>query len=172
VIKADGLAGGKGVVICVDINEAMAVCDDILVQKTLGEAGEKVVIEEFLEGEEASFMVLTDGDHVLSLASSQDHKRVFDNDEGPNTGGMGAYSPAPVVTSAMHERILDEILKPLLAALRNKGIRYRGVIYVGLMITKSGPKVLEFNARFGDPECQPIMMRVKSDPTALLIDGN
>ena len=174
VIKADGLAGGKGVVICVDINEAIAVSDGILVQKTLGEAGEKVVIEEFLEGEEASFMVLTDGDHILPLASSQDHKRVFDNDEGPNTGGMGAYSPAPVVTSAMHERILDEILKPLLAGLRNKGIRYRGVIYVGLMITKTGPKVLEFNARFGDPECQPIMMRLKSDLVPLLeatIDG-
>ncbi len=174
VIKADGLAGGKGVVICVDINEAIAVSDAILVQKTLGEAGEKIVIEEFLEGEEASFMVLTDGDHILPLASSQDHKRVFDNDEGPNTGGMGAYSPAPVVTSAMHERILDEILKPLLAGLKNKGIRYRGVIYVGLMITKSGPKVLEFNARFGDPECQPIMMRLKSDLVPLLeatIDG-
>jgi phosphoribosylamine---glycine ligase len=174
VIKADGLAGGKGVVICVDINEAIAVSDGILVQKTLGEAGEKVVIEEFLEGEEASFMVLTDGDHILPLASSQDHKRVFDNDEGPNTGGMGAYSPAPVVTSAMHQRILDEILKPLLVGLRNKEIRYRGVIYVGLMITQSGPKVLEFNARFGDPECQPIMMRLKSDLVSLLeatIDG-
>jgi phosphoribosylamine--glycine ligase len=174
VIKADGLAGGKGVVICLDINEAIAVSDGILVQKTFGEAGEKVVIEEFLDGEEASFMVLTDGDHILPLASSQDHKRVFDNDEGPNTGGMGAYSPAPVVTSTMHQCILDQILKPLLAGLENKGIRYRGVIYVGLMITKSGPKVLEFNARFGDPECQPIMMRLKSDLLPLLeatIDG-
>jgi phosphoribosylamine--glycine ligase len=174
VIKADGLAGGKGVLICVDINEAIAVSDGILIQKTLGKAGEKVVIEEFLEGEEASFMVLTDGDHILPLASSQDHKRVFDNDEGPNTGGMGAYSPAPVVTSAMHQRILDEVLKPLLAGLKSKGIRYRGVIYVGLMITKTGPKVLEFNARFGDPECQPIMMRLKSDLVPLLeatIDG-
>jgi phosphoribosylamine---glycine ligase len=174
VIKADGLAGGKGVVICPDINEAMAVSDAILVQKTFGKAGEKVVIEEFLAGEEASFMVLSDGDHILPLASSQDHKRVFDNDEGPNTGGMGAYSPAPVITSAMHERILDEILKPLLAGLRNKGIRYRGVLYVGLMITESGPKVLEFNVRFGDPECQPIMMRLKSDLVPLLevtIDG-
>ena len=174
VIKADGLAGGKGVVICPDINDAIAVCDGILVQKTFGEAGEKIVIEEFLEGEEASFMVLTDGDYILPLASSQDHKRVFDNDEGPNTGGMGAYSPAPVVTLALHQRILDEILKPLLVGLNNKGIRYRGVIYVGLMITKSGPKVLEFNARFGDPECQPIMMRLKSDLVPLLegtIDG-
>jgi phosphoribosylamine---glycine ligase len=174
VIKADGLAGGKGVVICPDVSVAIAVCDAILVQKTFGEAGGKIVIEEFLDGEEASFMVLTDGDHILPLASSQDHKRVFDNDEGPNTGGMGAYSPAPVVTSAMHQRILDEILKPLLVGLKNKGIRYRGVIYVGLMITQSGPKVLEFNARFGDPECQPIMMRLKSDLVPLLeatIDG-
>ena len=174
VIKADGLAGGKGVVICLDVNEAMAASDSILIQKSLGEAGEKVVIEEFLEGEEASFMVLSDGDHILPLASSQDHKRVFDNDKGPNTGGMGAYSPPPVVTSAMHQRVLDEILKPLLVGLKNKGIRYRGVIYVGLMITESGPKVLEFNARFGDPECQPIMMRLQSDLVPLLeatIDG-
>jgi phosphoribosylamine--glycine ligase len=132
------------------------------------------VIEEFLEGEEASFMVLTDGDHILPRASSQGHKRVGDNDEGPNTGGMGAYSPAPGGTSAMHQRILDETLNPLLVGLKNKGIRYRGVIYVGLMITESGPKVLEFNARFGDPECQPIMMRLKSDLLPLLeatIDG-
>jgi phosphoribosylamine---glycine ligase len=174
VIKADGLAGGKGVVICLDIKDAITVSDGILVQKTFGRAGEKIVIEEFLDGEEASFMVLTDGDHIVPLASSQDHKRVFDNDEGPNTGGMGAYSPAPVVTSAMHERILHEILKPLLAGLKARGIRYRGVIYVGLMITKSGPKVLEFNARFGDPECQPIMIRQKSDLVPLLeatIDG-
>ena len=174
VIKADGLAGGKGVVICPDIDEAVAVSDAILVQKTFGQAGEKVVIEEFLEGEEASFMILSDGDHVLPLASSQDHKRVFDNDEGPNTGGMGAYSPAPVITPAIHERILDEIVKPLLAGLRNKGIRYRGLLYVGLMITKNGPRVLEFNVRFGDPECQSIMMRLKSDLVPLLeatIDG-
>jgi phosphoribosylamine--glycine ligase len=174
VIKADGLAGGKGVVVCLDVNEAMAASDGILIQKSLGEAGEKVVIEEFLEGEEASFMVLSDGDHILPLASSQDHKRVFDNDKGPNTGGMGAYSPPPVLTSTMHQRVLDEILKPLLVGLNNKGIRYRGVIYVGLMITESGPKVLEFNARFGDPECQPIMMRLQSDLVPLLeatIDG-
>jgi phosphoribosylamine--glycine ligase len=174
VVKADGLAAGKGVLICTDHEQAEAAIDDILVRHAFGQAGEKVVIEEFLDGEEASFMVLTDGDHVLPLASSQDHKRVFDNDEGPNTGGMGAYSPAPVVTSAMHQRILHEILKPLLAGLKNEGIRYRGVIYVGLMITKSGPKVLEFNARFGDPECQPIMMRLRSDLVSLLeatIDG-
>ena len=142
--------------------------------KAFGPAGEKVVIEEFLDGEEASFMVLTDGDHILPLASSQDHKRVFDNDEGPNTGGMGAYSPAPVVTPEVHRRILHEILAPLLAGLKKKNIRYRGVIYVGLMITQDGPTVLEFNARFGDPECQPIMMRLKSDLVELMeaaIDG-
>ena len=174
VIKADGLAAGKGVLICADRREAEAAVEAFLVRKTLGEAGDKVVIEEFLDGEEASFMVLTDGEHILPLASSQDHKRAFDNDQGPNTGGMGAYSPAPVVTPQMHERIHREILAPLLVGLKTEKIRYRGVIYVGLMITQDGPKVLEFNARFGDPECQPIMMRLKSDLIALMeatIDG-
>lgn len=174
VVKADGLAAGKGVFICASREEAEATIDEILVQKTFGQAGERVVVEEFLEGEEASFMVLTDGEHILPLATSQDHKRVFDNDQGPNTGGMGAYSPAPVVTPAIHQRILNEILIPLLAGLNKRGICYRGVIYVGLMITKNGPKVLEFNVRFGDPECQPIMMRLKSDLVPLLeatIDG-
>ena len=175
VIKADGLAGGKGVVITAKIEEAQAVVDGILVNKVFGNAGDKLLIEEFLDGEEASFMVLTDGEHVLPLASSQDHKRVFDHDEGPNTGGMGAYSPAPVVTPEIHHRVLRDILTPLLAGLKSQDIHYRGVIYVGLMITKDGPKVLEFNARFGDPECQPIMMRLKSDLIPLLeatIDGN
>jgi len=168
VVKADGLAAGKGVLICATCEEAHAAIDEILLRKAFGQAGEKVVIEEFLDGEEASFMVLTDGERIVPLASSQDHKRVFDNDQGPNTGGMGAYSPAPVVTPAMHRRILDEILNPLLAGLKRKSIRYRGVLYVGLMITRDGPKVLEFNARFGDPECQPIMMRLKSDLVPLL----
>jgi phosphoribosylamine---glycine ligase len=175
VIKADGLAGGKGVVITAKIAEAQAVVDDILVNKVFGNAGDKLLIEEFLDGEEASFMVLTDGEDVLPLASAQDHKRVFDHDEGPNTGGMGAYSPAPVVTPEIHHRVLRDILTPLLTGLKSKDIHYRGVIYVGLMITKDGPKVLEFNARFGDPECQPIMMRLKSDLIPLLeatIDGN
>jgi phosphoribosylamine--glycine ligase len=174
VIKADGLAAGKGVLICAGRQEAEAAIDDILVRKAFGQAGDKVVIEEFLDGEEASFMVLTDGEHVLPLASSQDHKRIFDNDEGPNTGGMGAYSPAPVVTPEVHARVLHDVLTPLLAGLKQKNIRYRGVVYVGLMITQDGPKVVEFNARFGDPECQPIMMRLKSDLILLLeatIDG-
>jgi phosphoribosylamine--glycine ligase len=168
VVKADGLAAGKGVIICADRNEAEAAVDDILVRRLFGLAGEKLVIEEFLEGEEASFMALTDGERILPLASSQDHKRVFDGDQGPNTGGMGAYSPAPVVTPAVHQRILEEILKPLLRGLKARGVHYKGVIYVGLMITEAGPKVLEFNARFGDPECQPIVMRLKSDLVSLL----
>jgi len=168
VVKADGLAAGKGVILCVDRKEAEAAVDDILVRRLFGQAGEKLVIEEFLEGEEASFMALTDGEHILPLASSQDHKRVFDGDQGPNTGGMGAYSPAPVVTPEVHQRILDEILKPLLTGLKVRGVHYKGVIYVGLMITEAGPKVLEFNARFGDPECQPIVMRLKSDMVPLL----
>jgi phosphoribosylamine--glycine ligase len=168
VVKADGLAAGKGVLICASRAEADAAVDEILVKRVFGAAGEKVVIEELLVGQEASFMVLTDGAHVLPLASCQDHKRVFDNDEGPNTGGMGAYSPAPVITPDVHRRILNEILAPLLVGLKEKNIRYRGVIYVGLMITREGPKVLEFNARFGDPECQPIMMRLKSDLVQLI----
>ena len=174
VIKADGLAAGKGVLICTSRSEAEAAIDEILVGKAFGEAGNKLVIEEFLSGEEASFMLLTDGEHALPLVSSQDHKRVFDDDKGPNTGGMGAYAPAPVVTQAIHERILRQIVKPLLAGLKQLGIRYRGVIYVGVIITSEGPKVLEFNARFGDPECQPIMMRLKSDLVPLIeatIDG-
>ncbi len=168
VVKADGLAGGKGVVICPSLKEAETAIDDILVRRLFGQAGEKLVIEEFLKGEEASFMALTDGEHILPLASSQDHKRVFDGDRGPNTGGMGAYSPAPVVTLEVHRRILDEILRPLLRGLKKKGVHYSGVIYVGLMITEHGPKVLEFNARFGDPECQPVIMRLNSDLVPLL----
>ena len=168
VIKADGLAAGKGVLICASRAEAEAAIDDVLMRRVFGAAGDKVVVEEFLEGEEASFIVLTDGEHILPLASSQDHKRVFDNDQGPNTGGMGAYSPAPIVTPAIHRRIMDEILKPLLAGLKKRGIVYRGTLYAGLMLTADGPKVLEFNARFGDPECQPLMVRLKSDLVPLI----
>jgi phosphoribosylamine--glycine ligase len=174
VVKADGLAAGKGVLICASRDEAEAAIDDVLVRKLFGAAGDKVVIEEFLEGEEASFIVLTDGEHILPLASSQDHKRVFDGNQGPNTGGMGAYSPAPVVTTEIHRRIMTEILEPLLKGLKKKGILYRGVLYVGLMLTSDGPKVLEFNARFGDPECQPLMLRLRSDLVPLIeatIDG-
>ena len=168
VIKADGLAAGKGVLICASRAEAEAAIDDVLTRRVFGAAGDKVVVEEFLEGEEASFIVLTDGERILPLASSQDHKRVFDNDQGPNTGGMGAYSPAPIVTPAIHRRIMDEILKPLLAGLKKRGIVYRGTLYAGLMLTADGPKVLEFNARFGDPECQPLMVRLKSDLVPLI----
>jgi phosphoribosylamine---glycine ligase len=168
VVKADGLAAGKGVLICASREEAQSAIDTIVVHKAFGQAGEKVVIEEFLQGEEASFMVLTDGDYLLALPSAQDHKRVFDNDHGPNTGGMGAYSPAPVVTPTVADRAMREVLTPLMAGLKRQGIVYRGVIYVGLMITETGPKVLEFNARFGDPECQVIMMRLKSDLLPLL----
>jgi phosphoribosylamine--glycine ligase len=174
VVKADGLAAGKGVFICPRREEAESAIDEILERRSFGDAGSKVVIEEFLRGEEASFMVLTDGEHLLPLPSTQDHKRVFDNDQGPNTGGMGAYSPAPVVTPEIQQRIFQEILIPLIAGLRRRGIVYRGVVYAGLMITAEGPKVLEFNARFGDPECQPIMMRLKSDIVPLLestVDG-
>jgi phosphoribosylamine--glycine ligase len=174
VVKADGLAAGKGVLICASREEALSAIDEIIVKKAFGQAGDRVVIEECLQGEEASFMVLTDGDYVLPLPSSQDHKRVFDNDQGPNTGGMGAYSPAPVVTKSIEDRVLREVVTPLMAGLKRQGIVYRGVIYVGLMMTNSGPKVLEFNARFGDPECQVIMMRLKSDLVPLLqatVDG-
>jgi phosphoribosylamine---glycine ligase len=168
VVKADGLAAGKGVLICARQAEAEAAIDDVLTRRIFGAAGDKVVVEEFLEGEEASFIVLTDGKHILPLASSQDHKRVFDADQGPNTGGMGAYSPAPIVTPEMHRRIMDEILYPMLKGLQRRGIDYRGTLYAGLMLTSNGPKVLEFNARFGDPECQPLMLRLKSDLVPLL----
>jgi phosphoribosylamine--glycine ligase len=163
VVKTDGLAAGKGVFICQTVKEAEEAVDEILQARIFGDAGARVVIEEFLEGEEVSFIALSDGRTVLPLASSQDHKRAFDGDTGPNTGGMGAYSPAPVVTPAVHERIMREIMEPVVAALRVAKIEYRGVLYGGLMMTDSGPKVLEFNARFGDPECQPLMLRLKSD---------
>jgi phosphoribosylamine--glycine ligase len=168
VVKADGLAAGKGVTVCSTAGEARGAVEDIMVRKVFGAAGERVVVEEVLTGEEASFMALVDGDHFLPLASSQDHKRVRDGDEGPNTGGMGAYSPAPVVTARLQERIETEVLVPLLEGLKRRKIRYRGVLYVGLMVTSAGPKVLEFNVRFGDPECQPLMMRLQTDLVPLL----
>ncbi|HVN87663.1 MAG TPA: phosphoribosylamine--glycine ligase [Candidatus Binatia bacterium] len=163
VVKADGLAAGKGVIICPTVAEAEEAVTEIMRGRIFGEAGDRVVIEEFLEGEEVSFMAITDGQTVLPLASSQDHKRVGDGDTGPNTGGMGAYSPAPVVTAALHERIMREIMQPVVRGMRERGIVYKGVLYAGLMIHNGIPKVLEFNARFGDPECQALLVRLKSD---------
>jgi len=163
VIKADGLAAGKGVIICKDSREALTAIEDIMVRKIFGAAGEKIIIEECLIGEEASFLVISDGKDTVPLASSQDHKRIFDNDQGPNTGGMGAYSPAPVVDELMQERIMREIINPLIKGLAKKGKFYKGVLYAGIMVTKDGPKVLEFNVRFGDPETQVILPRLNTD---------
>ena len=162
VVKADGLAAGKGVVICTSEREAYQAIEDMLVARRFGGAGSRVLIEEFLEGEEASFMAVTDGRSVLPLASSQDHKPVFDGDRGPNTGGMGACSPAPVLTAAMSESVTRDVIVPTVAALRGRGIDFCGVLYAGLMLTAAGPKVLEYNVRFGAPECQPIMTRLKT----------
>ncbi len=163
VVKADGLAAGKGVLPCTTQAEAKAAIAALMRERQFGAAGDRVVVEEFLRGEEASFLALTDGTHILPLASSQDHKQVFDGDRGPNTGGMGAYSPAPVVTSALTERIVQDILSPVVRGLRQYNIVYKGVLYAGLMIHHGRAKVLEFNVRFGDPECQPLMLRLKSD---------
>lgn len=168
VVKADGLASGKGVFICQTHKEAEQAVDEIMCTRIFGDAGENVVIEEFLEGEEVSFIALTDGKTVRPLASSQDHKRALDGDRGPNTGGMGAYSPAPVVTDALHDRLMKEIMEPTVDALRLEGIDFRGVLYAGVMVTKYGPKVLEYNVRFGDPECQPLMLRLRSDLVDLM----
>jgi phosphoribosylamine--glycine ligase len=169
VVKADGLAAGKGVVVAATVAEAKAAIDQMLVQNKLGEAGARVVVEEFLEGEEASFIVMADGAHALPLATSQDHKRLMDGDRGPNTGGMGAYSPAPVVTPRLHARVMREIIQPAIAGMAKDGTPYTGFLYAGLMIDKAGnPKTLEFNCRLGDPETQPIMLRLKSDLFALV----
>jgi len=168
VVKADGLAAGKGVIVAMDVATAIAAVDDIMLDKVFGAAGASVVIEEFMEGEEASFFAFTDGTNILPLASSQDHKRVFDNDEGPNTGGMGAYSPAPVVTDALYAVIVETIVKPTIAAMASEGTPYSGILYVGLMIKDGQPRVVEYNARFGDPECQPLLMRMKSDIVPVL----
>ena len=164
VVKADGLAAGKGVVVAQSVAEAQAAIDGFLVQNKLGAAGARVVIEEHLQGEEASFIVMSDGTHALALATSQDHKRMRDGDQGPNTGGMGAYSPAPVVTPQVHARVMREIIQPAIAGMAADGVPYTGFLYAGLMIDKAGnPKTLEFNCRLGDPEAQPILMRLKSD---------
>ena len=164
VIKADGLAAGKGVIVAMALDEAEAAVKDMLAGNAFGEAGHRVVIEEFLDGEEASFIVMVDGVNVLPMATSQDHKRVGDGDTGPNTGGMGAYSPAPVVTDVIYQRIMDEVIMPTVRGMANEGNEYTGFLYAGLMIDAKGtPKVIEYNCRFGDPETQPIMLRLRSD---------
>jgi phosphoribosylamine--glycine ligase len=168
VIKADGLAAGKGVVVAMSDDEAHAAIDAMLSDNKLGSAGARVVIEEFLTGEEASFIVMVDGKNILALATSQDHKRLLDHDQGPNTGGMGAYSPAPVVTPEIHAKVMREIIRPTVEGMAKDGIPYTGFLYAGLMISPDGGvKTLEFNCRMGDPETQPIMMRLKSDFVAL-----
>lgn len=164
VVKADGLAAGKGVIVAQSEQEAIAAVHDMLAGAAFGEAGRRIVVEECLKGEEASFIALTDGEHILPLASSQDHKARDNGDTGPNTGGMGAYSPAPVVTEAVHRRIMQEVIVPTVRGMAEEGHPYRGFLYAGLMIAEDGsPKVLEYNCRFGDPEAQPIMMRLRSD---------
>ena len=164
VIKADGLAAGKGVIVAMTLEEAEAAVKEMLAGNAFGEAGHRVVIEEFLEGEEASFICMVDGENILPMATSQDHKRVGEGDTGPNTGGMGAYSPAPVVTPEIHARIMKEVIEPTVRGMAAEGNPYTGFLYAGLMITADGaPRVIEYNCRFGDPETQPIMMRLKSD---------
>ena len=170
VIKADGLAAGKGVVIVETEEEGINTINDMLAGNKFGEAGHRVVIEEFLQGEEASFIVMVDGEHVLPLASSQDHKARDEGDKGPNTGGMGAYSPAPIVDQAMHDRIMEEVIMPTVRGMQKEDRTYTGFLYAGIMVAKDGtPKVLEFNCRFGDPETQPIMMRLNSDLVELCL---
>lgn len=175
VVKADGLAAGKGVIVAMTLEEAEDAIKDMLAGNAFGEAGSRVVVEEFLEGEEASFIVMVDGKNVLPMATSQDHKRVGDKDTGPNTGGMGAYSPAPVVTTEIYQRIMEEVIYPTVEGMAAEGYPYTGFLYAGLMIDSTGaPKVIEYNCRFGDPETQPIMMRMQSDLVELClaaIDG-
>ncbi|MTI18628.1 phosphoribosylamine--glycine ligase [Rhodobacteraceae bacterium RKSG542] len=174
VVKADGLAAGKGVFIAMTEEDALSAIDQCF-DGAFGDAGAEVVIEEFMEGEEASFFVLSDGENVLPLATAQDHKRAFDGDEGPNTGGMGAYSPAPVMTDAIIAQVMEEIIKPTVADMKAQGYPFKGVLYAGLMITSSGPKLIEYNVRFGDPECQVLMLRLKSDVLPVLLataEGN
>ncbi len=163
MVKADGLAAGKGVIVAEKVDEAMEALKLIMKEKAFGDAGNKVIVEQCLQGEEASFMILTDGKTVVPLATSQDHKQIFDGDKGPNTGGMGAYSPAPIVNKALRKDIMKSVIDPLIKGLSRERMNYRGVIYVGLMICNGKPYVLEFNCRFGDPEAQPVLTRLDSD---------
>lgn len=175
VVKADGLAAGKGVILCRNELEAYAAIDHIMTERSFGDAGDEVIIEEFLTGEEASFFALVDGVRAIPLASAQDHKAAYDGDEGPNTGGMGAYSPAPIVTDAMVDTIMKTIITPTIEGMAAEGRPYKGVLFAGLMIDNGVPKLLEYNVRFGDPECQPMMMRLKSDLLEALlacVDGH
>ncbi|MDD5197198.1 MAG: phosphoribosylamine--glycine ligase [Candidatus Omnitrophica bacterium] len=169
VVKADGLAAGKGVIVAKTINEAKQAAVAMMQERVFGESGNRIIIEECLQGEEVSIIVITDSKEVRALASSQDHKRVFDNDSGPNTGGMGAYSPASVVTPELFREIVDKVIYPTIGGLAKEGIDYRGVLYAGIMLTKDGPKALEFNARFGDPETQAILPRLKSDLLEIML---
>ncbi len=169
VVKADGLAAGKGVILCRNEQEAYAAVDHIMIERAFGAAGDEVVIEEFLRGEEASFFALVDGTRAVPMVSAQDHKAAYDGDEGPNTGGMGAYSPAPIAPASMTPRIMAEIVNPTIKGMAAEGCPYKGVLFVGLMIENDTPKVLEYNVRFGDPECQPMMMRLKSDALDALL---
>ncbi len=175
VVKADGLAAGKGVVVAETIEEAEKAIDEMILDKRFGESGAKILLEEKLLGEEASYLIFSDGKNILPMVSSQDHKRIFDKDLGPNTGGMGAYSPAPIVTKEMEQLVLKEIMQPTIDAMAKEGRTFKGILYAGLMITKYGPKIVEFNCRFGDPETQVILPRLESDLAELMqacIDGN
>ncbi len=174
VVKASGLAAGKGVILCQNAEEGLNAVDTIMKDKSFGEAGDQVVIEEFLEGQEVSVLAFSDGNTVLLMDSAQDHKAALDGDKGPNTGGMGACSPAPVFTDIMHQKVRDKIMLPLVRAMKSEGRSYQGILYAGLMLTKHGPKILEFNARFGDPETQPLLVRMESDIVPLFeacVDG-
>ena len=174
MVKADGLAAGKGVLLCRSSREALVAVDTIMRQRLFGEAGDQIVVEEFLEGQEISVLAFSDGQTVVLMDSAQDHKAVYDGDIGPNTGGMGAYSPAPVFTEIMQQKVRDKIMLPMVRAMQQEGRTYKGILYAGLMLTKTGPQILEFNARFGDPETQPLMVRMDTDIIPLFeacIDG-
>lgn len=168
VIKADGLAAGKGVIVCSTVKEAKEATAKIMKERIFGEAGKKVIIEECLKGEEASILVFTDGENIIPLAGSQDHKQIFDGDKGGNTGGMGAYSPAPLITKDLLEKVIKQIIKPTISGMNSEGRRYKGVLYAGIIVTDEGPKALEFNARFGDPETQAILPRLKDDLVSVM----